>query len=151
MEKEKTNILERVRRTEEVTRITLKRLLKYTDEDLATMIFDNAIEYLKNIFGTDKHFPHTHEFWSWWKREYAIIDDEFVNAIRVNIDLTTIIDRENPYITHYVLTLKDLRAWYTRYHEASMSNRFITKEVVDVVRRKYAIGKRQLVKEVSHG
>lgn len=118
-----------------VTRITLKRLLKYSDEELNIRAFDGAYTYMREIFGTEDHFPLTTEFWAWWRREWAQIDSAFIDAIRVAPGETWIRDRDNPNCSHAVHGLAELRAWYAHYHEASVENRHVCKDVVDAVRK----------------
>lgn len=130
-------IKDRVRQNEQVTRITLKRLLKYSDEELNTMAFDGAYEYMRKIFGTEEHFPLTTEFWAWWRREWASIDAAFVDALRLfGPNEIHIRDRDEPNkYTYLVNGLAELRTWYAHYHEATVDNRHVRKDVVDAVRK----------------
>lgn len=126
---------DRIKQNELVTRITLKRMLKYTDEDLNQKAFKGAYVYMREIFGTEEHFPLTKEFWTWWRREWASIDDAFLDALRVTLDATWIRDRDNQFQTHAIHGLAELREWYDHYHEASIENRHVCKDVIDAVRK----------------
>lgn len=131
--------LQRYKQREQQQRNELTRMLQCTDEQLNTMVFDGAYDYLQNIFGTDayglQHLPKTSEFWAWWRMEWNRIDALFLNAISHKYSAEypqwycVIRDRDTDYL-HAVYNCNGLRTWYIAYHEASMSNRFLNSSVV---------------------
>lgn len=152
-------IVESYKAHEQRTRKSLLQLLRYSEEDIAILIFEGAYEYLDKVFGTDEFgmscIPKTSQFWDFWKKEWNHIDSMFVaNVVEYsNYKLMwTVRARDNDEIKLLCRTVEELREQYLYWHEASMSNRFINRDVVKSAAHHMIRNIiEQQKKEVSHG
>lgn len=81
---------------------TVSKLLELSDAELNTLMFDGACSYMEktcNIPEVVHEFLTEHIFWSWWKQQWALIDEVFMHQAA-----------QSP------LTLPTLRNWYKKMH-----------------------------------
>ena len=124
---------------EQRQRAQVVQWLGITEETLNELIYEGAFDYLRNVFGTDaygmEHLPKTKEFWTWWRMEYNRIDGIFLNAIGHEYlsqypQWYCVIQKRDSDVFDPIYSVDQLRKEYTKYHEASMRNRFINSSTV---------------------
>ena len=104
-------------------------------EELNTLRFETAYEFLEKVMGVDTYglerMPQTAQFWRWWQNEWLRVDERFLSNLRYDI-------RQD---SHFLImpdrvqvcadSMERRLAYWKDYHEASDANYFIDRELLE--------------------
>lgn len=105
-------------------------------DELSVLRFNTAYDFLSEVMGVDAYglevMPKTPLFWNWWSTEWMRVDDRFMENLRFDI-------KQGGYFmvmpdgmqVNADSQARRLACW-KEYHEASNSNYYISRELVEL-------------------
>lgn len=105
-------------------------------EELNTIRFDTAYEFLEKVMGVDAYglevMPQTSQFWRWWVNQWLRVDELYLTKLRFDLHQGShfLMMRDNTQVN--ADTEERRLAYWKDYHEASTDNYYIDEQLVNL-------------------